>query len=90
MDSYGQLVHVEELHRDGVHYRVAVFSVKGGLHAEWSCSGCAMTDKNGVHPTVEQSVAATKKLIDKHHRNNHFASSSRDTDSPSAPSGFGS
>jgi hypothetical protein len=32
METYGQLIHVEEFHRDGVRYRVAVFRVQGGLH----------------------------------------------------------
>ena len=71
MDDYGQLVHVEEFHREGVHYRVAVFRVEGGLHGEWSCSRCAFGDKNGVHPTVEEAVTETKKLIDEHHRLKH-------------------
>lgn len=73
MDDYGQLVHVEESHRDGVHYRVAVFRVEGGLHGEWSCNECSTKDKDGVHPTVEEAVAETKTLIDEHHRNEHQA-----------------
>jgi len=71
MKGYGQLVHVEEFHRDGVHYRVAIFRVQGGLHGEWSCDGCATKDKNGVHPTIEEAVAETKKLIDGHHTERH-------------------
>jgi DNA transformation protein and related proteins len=71
MNDYGQLVHVEEFHIEGVHYRVAVFRVEGGLHGEWSCSRCALGEKNGVHPTVEEAVTETKKFIDDHHHLKH-------------------
>ena len=71
MDDYGQLVHVEELFRDGIQYMIAVFRVQGGLHGEWSCENCAAKDQNGVHPTVEETVMDTKKFIDEHHANLH-------------------
>ena len=72
--DYGQLVHVEEFHRGGVHYRIAVFHVEGGLHGEWSCNGCSVADRNGVHPTIEETVAETRKLIDEHHAATHESS----------------
>jgi hypothetical protein len=71
MQDYGQLVHVEEFHRDGIHYRIAVFRVQGGLHGEWSCSECEITEKDGVHPTVEECVMENKRLIDEHHDQRH-------------------
>jgi hypothetical protein len=71
MHTYGQLVHVEELDRNGIHYQIAVFRVQGGLHGQWRCSRCGQAPENGLHPTVEESVSAARKFLDEHHRNAH-------------------
>jgi hypothetical protein len=75
MRTYGQLIHVEEFHRDGVHYRVAVFRVQGGLHGKWSCDTCLIHEDEDAptHPAIEECVAQTKKNIDRHHREHHAA-----------------
>ena len=84
MKTYGQLIHVEEFHRDGVRYRIAVFRVQGGSRGTWSCDMCLARneDTDPSHPTVEECVAGTKKLIDRHHREEHSgrpAPQSKDT-----------
>ena len=73
MHTFGQLIHVEDLYLGIVHYRIAVFRVKGGLHGAWSCDTCLAQQKADApdHPTVEECVADTKKAIDQHHRENH-------------------
>ena len=74
MQTYGQLIHVEEMHRDRVHYRIAIFRVQGGLHGRWSCDTCLLEneDDSPTCPTVEECVAKTKKTIEQHHRECHL------------------
>jgi hypothetical protein len=76
MKTHGQLVHVEEYNRAGVHYRIAVFRVQGGLHGQWSCDNCPTLDDDGVHPSIEECVADTKRFIEEHHREHHADRSS--------------
>ena len=77
MQTYGQLVHVEELDRDTIHYRIAVFRVQGGLHSRWSCSACQSDEDETApsHPTTREAIARTKDLIERHHRGNHAGGS---------------
>ena len=73
MHTYGQLIHVEELHIGLVHYRIAVFREQGGLHGTWSCDTCPAhsSPDNPCQPIIEECVAYTKRAIEQHHRVNH-------------------
>jgi len=73
MKKYGQLVHVEDYPLNGVHYRMAVFRIQGGLHAKWSCDACRIEEDElaPTHHTIEEAMAGTRKIIAAHHRQNH-------------------
>jgi hypothetical protein len=72
MNVFGQLVHVEEFHRDGVHYRLAVVRVQGGMHGRWSCNTCTLDDdQDTTHPSVDETVRAIKQAIENHHQARH-------------------
>jgi hypothetical protein len=72
MGNYGQLIHVEEYCIGEVSYRIAVSNVEGGLNGSWTCRDCECGDKNGVHPTIEECVTATRRLITDHHLEIHL------------------
>jgi len=72
MKTFGQLLHVEEIHRDGAHYRLAILRVQGGLHGKWSCDSCiAEDDQDRTHPTLDECLASIKDAIERHHAANH-------------------
>jgi hypothetical protein len=73
MKNYGQLIQIEEFHRDGVRYRIALFRVQDGLKGTWSCNTCRARNEgtDPTHPTSDECVAGMKKLIDRHHREMH-------------------
>jgi len=73
MKTFGQLLHVEDVQRDGAHYRIAVFRVEGGVAAKWSCDKCPAADEGAglPHPSVEACVMAAKHAINAHQRERH-------------------
>jgi predicted RNase H-like HicB family nuclease len=72
MKAFGQLIHVEEVHRDGVKYRIAVFRVRGGLQGKWSCEACDLDyTQDQTNPTLDECLASIKDTIEKHHAAKH-------------------
>jgi hypothetical protein len=75
MNVFGQLLHVEEVRRDGVLYRIAVIRIQGGLHGTWSCDQCNMdANEECARPSIEESLRFAKKAIAEHHDMRHSAS----------------
>jgi hypothetical protein len=74
MNVFGQLLHVEELRRGDVLYRIAVFRVQGGLGGKWSCSVCNDDAQTPcLAPTIEGCTKAVKWEIEQHHAERHVA-----------------
>ena len=72
MQVYGQLVHVDEFDCDSIRYRIAIFRVQGGLLGKWSCAVCEVDESQAhTYPTIEESVATVKQMIEQHHRAHH-------------------
>lgn len=71
MRTFGQLLHVEDIHRDGVHYRMAIFRAAGGLHCRWSCDSCTVENDDGTYSDMDQCITSMKNLISGHHTAHH-------------------
>ena len=72
MQTFGQLLHVEDVRHDNAHYRMAVFRVTGGLHGRWACDSCTVeNDENRVHATLSECIEAMKNTICEHHIAHH-------------------
>ena len=79
MQTYGQLLYVDEFTRDDIHYRIAIFRVQGGLLAKWSCGVCQADESPQVaHPSIEECVTAVHQTIEMHHREKHEAPMTND------------
>jgi hypothetical protein len=48
MKSFGQLVHTEQINRDGVSYQISVYRVQAGLYGRWRCETCLLESDEGV------------------------------------------
>lgn len=76
-----QLLHVEELQKEGHCYRLAVFCVDGGIIGKWSCEACQ--SEHGHHDcpafsTVDGCLNSLKRAIKDHHRTEHPSASFSD------------
>ena len=73
MKSFGQLVHTEQVNRDGVSYQISVYRVQAGLYGRWRCEACLLEGDEGVqtHPTAGDCVRYIQGFVDAHHRQKH-------------------
>jgi hypothetical protein len=72
MQTFGQIVFVEERPRDGTKYRIAVFRVRGGLQGKWSCESCALEQTEAqTFPALDECILSVKDGIEAHHAAKH-------------------